>query len=545
MVPATRVGTEAYMFVQRRAVVGTGALSLVALMTALVLASGASAQGQGQNIFPSDERAVFRAGVNATLCAHLLTDDVLDDLPSGLVQVGKNGPANGSDARVQGTVTNGGHNLQITTPPGVVVRAVVVKGGNGYNAYVNPDVLPPNLGPPQNYISPRVGKGNPTVAEISHWFVCYTLSPRTPGTVRVFKTIKNPVGVPVTPLKTRYRVRVTCNGADPRREIFVFGGAGGVGTIEDTDETEMEVPEGARCEVEELNIDELPEGCIPSYIPDRADDPGVRVGEAGRDIRVLNDCSGVRVQENGFDIVKVTEGSGLPDSFAFDVVCTDGSTRTVTVPASGAPPGRVEGIRADSTCFVTERTGSLPADTQVSYLVNGEPSREPAAAAFEVPLRPARVIVTVRNQRPSTPPPPPPPPPPDVAPESRPEMDPDKIVSRGLVRAGARVRYTIVVHNRGFAVARRALVCDRLPRDLTLVSAPGARLRNGEVCWRIARLRPLASRRFPLTARANERASGSATNVATADMAGAPERTAGARITIRPRRGLAPGAVTG
>ena len=78
--------------------------------------------------------------------------------------------------------------VTITGGPGVVVDAVVVKGGNGHNIYSNPAVLPPTLGPPQHYISPFNGGGN--VPTISHWFVCYRLTtPPTPGSLTVAKAV--------------------------------------------------------------------------------------------------------------------------------------------------------------------------------------------------------------------------------------------------------------------------------------------------------------------------------------------------------------------
>src|SRR5436189_265862 len=78
-----------------------------------------------------------------------------------------------------GTIHPGqGEELNVTvTNPDVVVDAVVVKGGNGYNVYPNPSapppILPPALPPPQHYIAPLNGGGN--VPALSHWFVCYHL----------------------------------------------------------------------------------------------------------------------------------------------------------------------------------------------------------------------------------------------------------------------------------------------------------------------------------------------------------------------------------
>jgi hypothetical protein len=55
----------------------------------------------------------------------------------------------------------------------VVIDAVVVKGGNGYNTYTDSTYLPPTLQPDQHYIPTLNNGGN--VPTISHWFVCYHL----------------------------------------------------------------------------------------------------------------------------------------------------------------------------------------------------------------------------------------------------------------------------------------------------------------------------------------------------------------------------------
>jgi hypothetical protein len=103
---------------------------------------------------PSDPRAEFVDGANATTCA-----DVGDSSPNILFTKGN---ANNSDANVSGTVT-GGNTLNVTVlNPDVQVNAVVVKGGNGYNVYRGnfPDMIPPFNNGGQ-------------LGNISHWFVCY------------------------------------------------------------------------------------------------------------------------------------------------------------------------------------------------------------------------------------------------------------------------------------------------------------------------------------------------------------------------------------
>jgi hypothetical protein len=103
---------------------------------------------------PSDPRAEFVDGANATTCA-----DVGDSSPNILFT---NGNADNSNADVSGTVT-GGDTLNVTVlNPNVQVNAVVVKGGNGYNVYRGnfPDMIAP------------LNNGG-QLPSISHWFVCY------------------------------------------------------------------------------------------------------------------------------------------------------------------------------------------------------------------------------------------------------------------------------------------------------------------------------------------------------------------------------------
>lgn len=540
------------MFARRRAVLATGALTVVAMVMPVLMAAEAAAQTS--NASPSDDRARFVGG-NATSC-----EDV--GRPPGDVQLKGPGARPASDSFVEGTV-DGQRRLQVTITAagraaGVVIRAVVVKGSDGHNVYERRAVLPPDLGPPQNYVPPLNGGGN--IPVISHWFVCYTLDPPDEGSLRVTKRVERPVGVPVDPLPDRYRVRVTCeeDGQVVRRGRFIFGAGGGVGQ----NRTELtDIPVGASCRVVELNTGALPEGCEVRYEPSSSREPVVvTVGEDRAEVEVVNDCRGTPVQTVELEIIKVVVGFApgeLPESFVFNVECSYSPPAQVIVPGSGGPgTPRLDDIRVGADCLVSELTTSLPAGTQVTYTINGSPSPIPEAASFTVEGNDT-VTVTVTNDASSVPPPGCPSPPvdptppgcprpvpgpPDLSVEERPNLDIDKTARRARVRAGGRMRYTIRVGNRGRGVARGVVVCDRLPRGMTLVSAPGSRLRNGRICWRISRLRPLGSRRFTLTTRANPRASGPTTNVATAEAPRTRTRTARARVLIRPRR---PPAVTG
>jgi hypothetical protein len=494
---------------------GVGVLIVGALSITVLGAKDAAAQSS--NASPSDpERARFVGG-NATECAHVGR--------AGDVQL-KGDTGSASDPFVRGTVTGSGPTrlqVEITEPgreAGVVIHAVVVKGSDGHNVYERSEVLPPRLEAPQNYISPLNRGGN--IADISHWFICYTFDEEQrpdEGTLVVIKRLERPVGEPVDPLPTRYRVRVECtlDGRIVAEGTFTFGEGGGVGETEVGETATTGVPLGATCEVREVNARALPDGCVVHYWPLAARRPGVRMrAERGRVIEVINDCQDVEVRRGGIRIIKrlvpPPPGVLLPDTFVVDVECAYEEPVKVTVPSSGGPGRpRLRGIRAGADCLVSEQPGSLPPGLQISYTINGSPSPVQGAASFTV-VADSTVTVTITNDAsavpppgcpnpPVDPPPPgcpgptpaPPPPPPDLSEDSRPTLDIDKNARRARVRASGRVRYTIRVRDRGRGLARRVLVCDRLPGTMTLVSAHRARFRNGRVCWRIARLRPLAS----------------------------------------------------
>jgi uncharacterized repeat protein (TIGR01451 family) len=156
---------------------------------------------------PSDNRATYYAG-NVTTCAGIgLASDT---------QLGSDSNGNASDPNVAGVVkTNAGlvqpgvgEEVDITTTGAtVVVDAVMVKGGDGYNVYSNPTYLPPTLQPDQHYISPLNNGGN--VPTISHWFVCYHANP-VPA-IAITKTADAPSVSAGTPIG--FTVKVTSTGS--------------------------------------------------------------------------------------------------------------------------------------------------------------------------------------------------------------------------------------------------------------------------------------------------------------------------------------------
>jgi hypothetical protein len=54
----------------------------------------------------------------------------------------------------------------------------------------------------------------------------------------------------------------------------------------------------------------------------------------------------------------------------------------------------------------------------------------------------------------------------------------------------------MTVRNTGRGTAIAARVCDRVPKGLKVVRAPGATITNGQLCWRIRVLRPGGRRRY-------------------------------------------------
>jgi uncharacterized repeat protein (TIGR01451 family) len=83
----------------------------------------------------------------------------------------------------------------------------------------------------------------------------------------------------------------------------------------------------------------------------------------------------------------------------------------------------------------------------------------------------------------------------------------EKKADKSTVRAGGRVGYTITVRNRGSMAARNLRACDRIPRQMTFVSANRELRRIGRRrCLAIARLRPGQHVSFHLVLRVNPNA---------------------------------------
>src|SRR5262249_61335280 len=102
----------------------------------------------------SAPRATFHEG-NVVLCSGVGFATSSQLSAQGNSQA-SDGNVRGTPAANTGAIQPGrGEELNVALlNSNVVIDAVVVKGGNGYNVYSNPSFLPPELPPPQAYIPP-------------------------------------------------------------------------------------------------------------------------------------------------------------------------------------------------------------------------------------------------------------------------------------------------------------------------------------------------------------------------------------------------------
>jgi hypothetical protein len=347
---------------------------------------------------PSDPRAVFHDG-NVDLCSGVgfPASDQLGALGNNTAS---DGNVSGTPAPNNGSIQPGqGEELNVTVlNPDVVIDAVVVKGGNGYNVYPNPaappPILPPGLPPPQHYISPFNGGGN--VPELSHWFVCYHLTTPPPvGSLTVRKTVIAPPSLPSTPLPTTYTAIVNCNDGVHVNVPVSFGLGGGRsagGTI-------TGIAPGTVCTVVE-DTASLPPGTVVTYDPAGADTTGVTiVANAGVTVTVTNDFSGLTPQSGNLQLVKALlpapPGVTLPASYTARVLCDDGTDTNVTLPGTGGTGTPLVSVDANALCAVGEDIAGLPAGWVVTYSVDGgAPSSSPPVF---VVTENTTVTVTITN----------------------------------------------------------------------------------------------------------------------------------------------------
>ena len=113
-----------------------------------------------------------------------------------------------------------------------------------------------------------------------------------------------------------------------------------------------------------------------------------------------------------------------------------------------------------------------------------------------------------------------------------------KRANRSTVRSGGRVTFTMTAEARGVTEIENAVVCDRMPEHLSVITMGGGRLRAGRVCWRLGRLEPGRPRTVRMVTRAGRVSrSRRVLNIARLTGQGVPAgRLAIARVRILPAR---------
>ncbi|WP_106815558.1 DUF5979 domain-containing protein [Microbacterium timonense] len=390
------------------------AVALVTVAIALGSASAAVAV-PAPVAMPSDPRAEFVSG-DAVTCSDVGFDES--------IRIGGAGSEPGADAYVAGT-TRQDRYLDVAITPdgvaaGVVIDAVVVKGGNGFNLYTDPAVLPPSLAPPQGYFSPLVGAGN--IPQISHWFVCYHLDPLPTGSLLIEKEVIPPAGLPAQSLPLSFSVLVTCDAPGFEPVVITFGRSGGVALNAGSVLIDA-LPTGTTCTVEEEGTASLPPGTVVSFSPDST----VQIGDAaGAEVTVTNDFTGISVLQGSLTITKAVQPAvspaDLPAEWIVEYACLDGTVGTVALPAAGGTSAPIM-VTAGTYCAIAEATTSVPPGWTVTYQSGDQIS----ATGLTVPVFEAPVDVTVTN----TPPTPVPSPSPSPGPGTPSEPDAPELAASG------------------------------------------------------------------------------------------------------------------
>jgi hypothetical protein len=254
---------------------------LVVVVAVLATALTTASAGAAPNPAPSDPtHADFHAG-NVVNCSQIGLGSSTTLFADG-------------DSSLSGAVTGsvqahagGGQEANITAvAAGVVIDAIVVKGGPAYNVYL-PD--PPGSGStsgshvfptyPGPYIAPLNPGGN--VPAFSHWFVCYhggevppPPPPPGPGSLNVVKAVTNPGNAT---LPVSYTVHITCDdGTDTTRTLPGNGGAAIEGPV-------TGILANSLCNVEETSVP----NASPSYTPSEAGPGGEGIEiESGQTVLV-------------------------------------------------------------------------------------------------------------------------------------------------------------------------------------------------------------------------------------------------------------------
>ena len=114
------------------------------------------------------------------------------------------------------------------------------------------------------------------------------------------------------------------------------------------------------------------------------------------------------------------------------------------------------------------------------------------------------------------------------------------------VTAGGTVDFTITWKNTGPVAAKHVLICDRLPDQMTFVTAKGATYKNGKACWSAQSVAKGATLTFRVMARVDATVGNvKLVNVATATASNAKPATATAPVHTRRKAATKPAGVTG
>jgi uncharacterized repeat protein (TIGR01451 family) len=235
--------------------------------------------------------------------------------------------------------------------------------------------------------------------------------------------------------------------------------------------------------------------------------------------------------------------ANIVQSFAFGAPTTIvHDTVNVSDLFDGAAPATLPGganLNA-SASFTYSRTVAVPATACRVY------DNTATVTATDVPSYSKGATVTVQACRQAPPAVVPPPPVVPAAVPSKTTITLDKRASSPTVEAGGTVSFTITWQNTGKVAARNVLICDRLPNQMSFVSAKGATFKSGKACWARKSVAKGATLTFRVTARVeatvgNEKL----VNVATATASNAKPATATAPVRARRQEATKPGGVTG
>lgn len=146
---------------------------------------------------------------------------------------------------------------------------------------------------------------------------------------------------------------------------------------------------------------------------------------------------------------------------------------------------------------------------EVSYFTPDGRMADRAASVFRVGAPAVTPPPATPDPAPPTPVASPPTQTPFAVPPATPRAEPQQRAKLRLVKTGDRtkagrgqkIRWTLNLSNVGQTAARKVELCDLIPSGLILVSAPGAHMSRGEVCWSLKSLAKGATKKVGLVTR--------------------------------------------